>query len=166
MKSFTYRGSWWIPENEEDKVMGTITFSSEQGTKLELDGFFGELQTLLDAMNSQTPDIFPIIYGLTETGRCLTLIHSMTKSVHMSIPGSVRQGFICATAFVGVKPLLKDDLEFSKIFVEYSHLTAWIGRTGFHEERELRDDVFFRVRLTYERPEPIVITVGDTTISI
>jgi len=40
VKDLEIRGKWWLPEKEDLKLDGTLTFSLEKGILLEIHGFY------------------------------------------------------------------------------------------------------------------------------
>ena len=50
MESFELNGIWWLPENENKKVSGTLKFDPVDGGSLELIGSFKEPQDLGKAL--------------------------------------------------------------------------------------------------------------------
>jgi hypothetical protein len=42
-ESSEYRGIWWIPDNQQRTLHGTLIFSQGSGGVLELDGWFKDI---------------------------------------------------------------------------------------------------------------------------
>ena len=69
---FEYAGHWWLPENPERKVSGTLIFSKD-GITLELIGTING-KSNWDEINEEHVGEFPILYGECEEGP-VTLIN-------------------------------------------------------------------------------------------
>jgi hypothetical protein len=89
MESVEYKGIWWKPEHTENKYNGKFYFNTDEGGILELDGVFdGESH--------------PIIHGITNTGKEITLQHAFNTK--WSMPYAGRQGeskIYVNTTFIG-----------------------------------------------------------------
>lgn len=59
---FEYAGHWWLPENPDNKVSGTLIFSKD-GIKLELIGLIDNIH--LDGDNYPK---LPVLFGECEAG--------------------------------------------------------------------------------------------------
>ena len=57
-----YKGIWWLPENLDDKIYGTLKFSNDDGIILDL---FGSFRT--------DKEEYEIILGFTSNGKWITL---------------------------------------------------------------------------------------------
>jgi len=60
------KGYWWLPNLEENKLSGTLTFSQEDGAFLEIVGVFSTERTA----QIEQPTI---ILGITQQGKPVTL---------------------------------------------------------------------------------------------
>ena len=60
MKELTCRGVWWTPDNPEAQVAGTLSFSQQNGTVLELIGSFKEICDVMNLIK------LPIVQGMSK----------------------------------------------------------------------------------------------------
>ena len=66
LESLKVIGRWWLPDRPEDEVYGQLIYEDKKDIKLSTTGIFSDYR--ISAIPS-----FPIIYGLTNEGRKLTL---------------------------------------------------------------------------------------------
>lgn len=156
MEKFDYQGYWWIPDEAEKKVPGTLKFSPDEGARLELLGSLNK--RVADIGHWVEPDL---ILGLSAQGNPITLREcAETKSNITLGQGFPTSSFRANTVFVGAHFLSPDDVVFDRLFVEYLHLDAWAGISGF--EYGIPDDhKTDPIMVTHTRPEPLTAAVGD-----
>lgn len=71
-KANIYKGKWWLPENENDKVSGILTYIPGESIDLELIGNFGD--SAQDALSSLLCDKrVSVIYGHASDGSDISL---------------------------------------------------------------------------------------------
>lgn len=71
-KANIYKGKWWLPENENDKVSGILTYIPGESIDLELIGNFGD--SAQDALSSLLCDKrVSVIYGQASDGSDISL---------------------------------------------------------------------------------------------
>jgi hypothetical protein len=163
MEAFSYQGIWWLPDNAEDVLTGTLSFSASEGIKLELVGTFLQWKAALAAFDSMTVNTFPIIHGFTVDGKYTTLVTCTELNPGISFGTIRKQQFRCRVVYLGRKHITTDNPVFSKIYVEYSHLFEWVSLSGFSEQFNW---AAYETTLNYQRPEPILVSIDDATISI
>lgn len=74
MEAFTTKGHWWLPGNRpDDAIAGILTFDPRGRSELELFGSFND-----ERVWGQHPIEEPIILGVGEKGRAITLVDSET----------------------------------------------------------------------------------------
>lgn len=79
--SFEYKGIWWLPENEDIKLDGTLKFTLEDDTPLELSGSFQEITDLTKVLN------WDIIPECTVTEKEVPLLHNISLGTPLHFPG-------------------------------------------------------------------------------
>jgi hypothetical protein len=55
IEKFKYKGLWWLPDNPEERIGGTLEFIHGEGAILDLDGDFGDIEEISEFLE------FPII---------------------------------------------------------------------------------------------------------
>jgi hypothetical protein len=68
---FKEKGKWWIPGNDNDKCFGELSYDPQSGLVLT---FFGSLLGSKNIFRSQNNVSIKIIIGITQGGKCITLI--------------------------------------------------------------------------------------------
>jgi hypothetical protein len=68
---FKEKGEWWLPENDNIKCFGELSFDPKTGITLS---FFGSLLGSTDIFRSKSNTSIKIIVGKIQSGKCVTLI--------------------------------------------------------------------------------------------
>lgn len=121
IEEFQYDGEWWTPEEQENKIRGTLYFSPTAGIKLELLGSF----------KSDAQTIFEIILGSTINGKKITLTRCMQYFRETHTPGGEISKLKISELFVGEHFQKIDNIKFDGIIINYSHLDEWAGFNTF-----------------------------------
>ncbi len=148
-------GNWWLSDDQNNKLYGTLTYSQETGSILELVGVFSSKQT----KRFQQPKI---ILGITHKGEHVTLHHCHYKAVTYPVVGvgigsSKYRG--CYT-FVGVHFEKEADILFNQVFGNYTDLDAWVDIFGFTIERSTEEDQYKTI-VEYKKPEAQFVQISD-----
>ena len=147
MEKITHRGRWFLPENTENKVLGTLTFSNENGIDLELDGSFTE-----DHRGEfLRPDI---ILGDTYSGKRVTLYRCNQHSHQHTNSGDVISTFSAIYLLEGDHFLTEDQLLFHRSISGYFNLGLWLRSQGF--SYELAENTR---SIQYKKPPSILFTL-------
>ena len=80
MATYEYKGKWWLPGKEEDKVSGVLSYTPGESIELELIGNFS------DSDKSTINNLFieervPVIYGQASEGSDISLF-DCGNSIH------------------------------------------------------------------------------------
>jgi hypothetical protein len=154
-EGFEYQGHWWSPEEPDEKLPGILRFDPEEGTSLNL---FGSLRT-----PEGDADKIPIL-GLSMDNTPITLTNLIRPPSIPGIPsGTLRFGSSTVTAgmvIVGEHFEREEDIGFERLMVEYLHLDAWAGVSGF-EIAFIDDPDTHPITVRHELPDPIAANVGD-----
>ena len=171
MESFDYSGYWWLPENEENKYFGNLSFSHNEGLRLEMFGSFA-LDALEPGTSMSIGEIkqYPVIKGITREGKYLTLFDCDSAGLALSAPGFPSEKFIASYAFEEANPSSKSSpsTKFRGVFIQFTYLPDWIGFSGirenvlFDEETKLLD----RLEVIYRPADEIIADLGQARIAI
>jgi len=156
IESFEYKGLWWLPENQERKIAGTLKYSPEDGPILELIGSFWNLPGLQKVIG---PDI---ILGKSDNGKIITLFNYRGRRDEISWPGLHRTTVRMQIIFVGYHFKKRDDLNFDSLSIHYSYLNAWCTEYPFSVEWDLPKSY----KVHYQQPEPLIIELKEVKISL
>ena len=120
-----YKGYWWLPSNQEEKVAGSLTVEPSGSLLLELFGGFGQDE---DGMNfEREPD--EVIYG-----RCYAPDGHMKDislfECHSAISLNFSSDFpitryTCYNALIGYHMLSMRDAKFFEARIEFAELAYW-----------------------------------------
>ena len=164
MENIEYSGYWWLPSDPDKKIAGTLTFTNDEGIKLQLmdsflqlivGSFTRELVSTTGELKS-TPDV-PIILGFADRN-IITLCDSTIFSSEL---------YYSKFALIGRYFTKPDELLFNQARVEYSYLSDWADLPRIREETKLPyQDKEEELRFIYTRPETIEGTTKDGKFSL
>jgi hypothetical protein len=149
---FETSGSWWNPALPDEAVPGRLRYFPREGISLELDG-------RLRGSKYRDHRTWPIICGETRTGQACTLLRASERS-SSSGPRSETSKIDVQYSLVGCIIDKLESLQFSSARVDYSNLTAWMGRRPFTwPSPPLNGDRTYCV--SYDPPKDVRVSLGD-----
>lgn len=160
-KSFTLGGYWWLPDNPEKEVYGTLSYRPDAAPELILEGSF---QDFTSASSDYLSNI--VIRGMTARGIGCTLVDAYQKSSWMNMPGIITSEFFCNRLFIGKEFIVPDEDTFESAIVEFNGLSSWLLRKPFNRkisEKEGDDKVW---GISYIMPKLISTPVKSIQASI
>lgn len=133
-----YQGVWFLPDQPDNKVFGTFTFTPRTGVLLDLDG---QLQPNIPIqIGSFNPSL---IVGIANSGEHINVINC--RLTHQQHGGGTRYGrskFIGEIAFTGKSQNAvhfsdTENIRFRRLSIHYAHLDEWLAEyiTDFKVER-------------------------------
>jgi ApeA N-terminal domain 1/Apea-like HEPN len=131
---FSIRGRWWLPNNPNDQVPGTMHFSNDS-LKLRLDRTFW-VQELIQA-HSVGSYKTEVILGQTTAGEPCTVLRLFYLS---SIGDEVVLGG--NALFLGAHFNQEDELSVNKVLLGFTHLEDWTGQSLIQELQGSNKDHF------------------------
>jgi hypothetical protein len=137
MKRVEYKGVWWLPEDREREIVGTLTFDRTEGLLLDAIGVFHNpfdmdrgLETVVWLGGS--PETFPVIHGRTTDSKDITLCRCIQR--HSSVGSGVPTSQITAhVAFVGAHLGTIEGLRFRRAAAALVHLPRWAALSGLNQ---------------------------------
>lgn len=132
-------GYWWLDENPDHQVPGTLRYDPDKGLQLHLIGGFDPriFRQLDTGAFVQEPRYrsWPTILGLVDNNRKLTLLDCLsgpTKIGGLPIPGSapIKQTVIATAALIGAHIDSKEDEVFRSCVVTVENLNQWSASSG------------------------------------
>lgn len=153
---FELKGYWWLPNSEENKLPGTLTYSQEDGAVLEMVGVF-------ESKKLEPIQPLPIILGVTQQGKLITLYKCVISSWTYPLVGLGVGGgkYLAHFVFEGVHFEAEEKIRFNKLCGSYTDLDAWIDIYGFEIKEDTADSKFIS-NIRYEEPKSQFLDVGDT----
>ena len=124
-----FRGFWWRPGYEDRRVPGILTFSDEEGIRLDLIGVLAD-RAAFDELERES-----LILGESREGELLSLADCQEIGFSPSLSGAVgSQRWMVATLYVGAHFLEESDIRCSRISIQFTHLRDFVGRSGLSWE--------------------------------
>ncbi|HGE8324208.1 HEPN domain-containing protein [Serratia marcescens] len=147
-------GLFWLPENEDKKIPGTIFIKENEKIYLELKGIFKE--ELGDSSESE----FGVIFGYVEKLNSITLSNSFYINTNLNFGGygTSSAKLLVNQVYSGAFLASPDECLFDSITFSCDHLDDWIGISGIDVKRAKGDEPH---AIYYKVPENILIKLGD-----
>ncbi|HNC01689.1 MAG TPA: hypothetical protein PLS71_25840 [Leptospiraceae bacterium] len=152
---FEIKGYWWLPELEEIKLPGILTFSQEDGASLEIVGVF-------DLKKPEPIKQPSIILGVTQQGKPITLYKCVVTAWTYPIVGLGSGGgrYRAHFVFEGVHFTQDKKIKFNKLCGSYTDLDAWVGIYGFDINWDNSDEKVI-TNIRYEKPKSLFFDIGE-----
>jgi hypothetical protein len=153
---FEYKGYWWLPDAENNKLPGTLSFSQENGAHLEIVGVLG-LQLIPEQSDRIVQPM--IILGITQEGKPITLYQCIYNSWTIPIGGLGGAKFRVHVVFEGVHFETEEKIRFHELYGGYTDLDSWVNINGFTIEREVNEEKSVST-INYKKPPAQFFDVG------
>ncbi len=164
IEEFEYTGRWWLPDNPEEKISGTLRFTLSEGTVLDLMDSFENIKST-NTEGSITKKVWTgklfepeIILGTSSDGKNITLHKCFETKRSDSSSGFSTSSFYANEVFIGAHFQNADAIKFKSISVHYLHLDEWVNISGFDIKPHANGD---RVVIEYKLPEPVKACIHD-----
>ncbi len=159
MDKFESKGYWWLPENKERVVAGVLRCDPSDEIVLELIGSFSNVRELKFDSHPK------IILGIAEGQKPITLFDCLTWKLQMS--SFARVSYKAFGVVIGHHFEKKEDIQFFKFKLSYSHVDEWVNRKVFEiEERFRSDQVLEGHTVKYKMPEKQSWQVAGYSVSL
>jgi hypothetical protein len=126
LDNFELKGLWWLPEQEDSKIYGILSFKNEDKLLLNLFGAFHD-KNHFDRDLLQ-PDI---IIGIADNGKLCTLFQNFEIFLRGMPFESKSSTFQSRYLFIGKHFNSKDSILFSSIQANYTNLENWMWQIPF-----------------------------------
>jgi hypothetical protein len=163
-----FRGYWWLPENEADKLTATLLIEKGK-SELQTLGNFGH-ELLSESSREKSFALNPAdqeqVHGISADGKSITLQGLSARDNTLSMPGIPTSKYVAEVALVGKHFPADQEIAFDEISIRASDLNAWTKVNGFKSNMDFEqlDDAgslgFSAVNIRYEGPEPISIPLS------
>lgn len=155
--SFELIGDWWLPEKPERKIHGKLSYDRKMKSVLSLDSDFGESEKEV-----LEKDFHEVILG-DSIGKKVTLTNCFRirlSITHTEDSKEYKQSEYGVSIFyVGKHFSKKEDVKFTKLFVEYSQLEKWLGDRLFDSDvTENEGIVEYKLKFTKPKRREIALT--------
>lgn len=154
-------GYWWLPNQKDQRLPGTLTVVPDEEIRLELLGSFEQIED----MGKVTE--YGAVLGVSADGKQLTLCEVQSGASSLSMPGIRTSDYLCRYVISGRHFSDPSDAAFHTISIEYPHLLDWLGKSGFKVElTQTQSNGLERAQYTYEFPETVEASLGHDTVSL
>lgn len=123
VETFKVKGQWWLPENPDVKLPGTLSYNPDDGAVLELIGAFD----LAKDLTGKNPE-YDIINGIA--GSEITLYKCYNRNSNLQIPGILSSVYYANYVFKGHIFAKESEIKFKFSRFSYNYLEAWANRSG------------------------------------
>jgi hypothetical protein len=169
VQTHEFRGFWWLPADEEEKLSGTLTVTRGDAT-LALLGHFGH-KLLSDDGKSKSYSLEleeqPRIHGISETGKRITLERHGIANWSGHFPGIETSIYEPEVVLIGKLFDGGEEVGFDEIAIEASDLNTWTLISGFRTKiggTEQPESGFFistKTEVHFEAPDDIEIPLDE-----
>jgi len=124
---FELKGIWWLPDNPDLQVTGTLKFENKNDISLDLLGAFREIKAL-GSGNIFQPEI---ILGISDNGKICTLFKNIEVQNQLNFPGIHKSKFRSNYLFIGKHFKNSEEIQFSSLQVNFTNLENWLAISPF-----------------------------------
>lgn len=153
--SFELRGKWWLPDNENHKVLGTLIFDPTGEFILELDGLLNQSRPF-GSTDFMKP---PVIHGITNKGKHCSLLKTFEHNINIS-SGFSSSKITVNLAIIGVLIPTLDSFSCRSVSLQYTNLDAWMGQHAFSDNHHFKGKNKSH-SVTYKMPKPIKYSIPE-----
>lgn len=152
-KEFIKSGRFWLPNNSENKVTGTLTISDGGDIELEVVGLFG---SEIDAMTGA--DDLSRIVGIIEDHGYVTLDNCRYRTKNIRVDGVSKSRINVNRAYCGIAYEQGEIPSFNTFRFSIEGIDEWIGITGIRAELQLKP---LSATISYAPPPEIAMTLNN-----
>lgn len=156
---FERTGRWWLPENPEDQLHGTLRYSQSQ-IELELSGTFDDVSATELLGGSAEFKNHPCIHGVSHDRQKFTLLRAHATSLASTTKYSAFH--LIVDKHVPSLP----DLKLRAVSFYCSHLEAFIGRQLFAVENEGEKEDFKSLTVKYIQPPKLAWRIDEINATV
>jgi hypothetical protein len=138
-KSLNIKGQWWLPNNPENKVFGTLEYSESGSSKLEL---FGGLELTTEPI---------LIVGESSNGDKYSLNDCHVNNFQTGTSGFSTVVYSVSEIFENAHFDSPEEIAFQAISIQYTNTTEWSRLSALKIEQEFFEAKF---SLDFDLPEP------------
>lgn len=125
---FERYGYWWLPNEEDNKIAGILSYTPNEHPKLKLIGSFMNGEDLWqDVMNPEISTLPNLIFGKDADGKKITLIVADRSGSWNDSSGLPIVDYTIQHCLIGIHLSSWDDKVFYKISIELPMLTYWMN---------------------------------------
>jgi len=145
-----YKGKWWIPGKENDKVSGVLSYTPEEAISLELIGNFED--SAKDAISSLFCDErVPVIYGQASDGSDISLFdcgNNINRVFKADFPIATYYPRVIA---IGIHVSSLTEQRFFKAVVKIPELSHWLFPKSIEQKYYTDEDGISSINVKMDR---------------
>ncbi|SDP35639.1 HEPN domain-containing protein [Clostridium gasigenes] len=139
-----YMGYWYLPENKENEIYGSLVIDDKNNIKLNLCGYFSELTEIFKSNNIN------IINGFTKCGKKITLANCLSGGISINMPGIPSAEYIPSYVIIGGAYDSLDLCMVTEVEADFTGLDKWLNIDSFEFEINDTDKEY---KVYYKLPE-------------
>ena len=139
------KGYWWLPGSSSAKVYGELQCLRDGHVRLSLSGSLAGIAAV-----SQGGVSIPVILGVSEDGRFLTLLENPLTHWTLRLPGIPEEQYLTTFLLIGAHFQDPSALRFTAVTLRTLGIDEWIGITGFNVETDPKAK---RCSVVFQKPE-------------
>jgi hypothetical protein len=151
VERFEITGLWWNPKLPKNKIPGRLVFDPHDGVAVELDGRLG-------GSRYEDHRTWPIILGETRSATPCLLVMVQERQTTIG-PNTQSSRIFSEFCLLGCHLGKLVDIRFVSAVVDYSNLTAWMGRRPFAEGPDPSSGSDRSYSVSYHSPPDIRFSV-------
>jgi hypothetical protein len=155
MSKEAFKGRWFKPEKQAEKIAGTLFINDEGRFHLDLVGNFSGPHDLNEKIN--------IILGLSSNGKYFTLVDSYLVGHNMASGGFSTSAFSPGLIIIGGHYEKYNEIKFKVIDFKFKSLDNWLGVYGF-EPIKIDEKKSGKIQINYDLPEKISFYIDSDVI--
>lgn len=148
-------GLWWLPDRVDHPVSGVLVHDPDDGASLKLMGTLSELNQEAFAGVGES---YPVVHGITKSGRAITLVSALRQQLQINAPGIPNETVLAEAVLIGGHFEDRAQRAFTESWVRFDEIEAWLDHRPFHLELHDRRTM----ALTVAAPgETVLATTAD-----
>jgi hypothetical protein len=164
VEEFEYRGYWWLPAAESQRVAGTLVHDPKEGSlELTLDGSFGS------GLDDRSLPYYQTILGTTQLARNVTLCgcRSIGRTTRGSSQEAIEEKYLIGFGVLGAHFSEGEQAKFSRVRLDFTHLNEWAYIDPLtRDETQTTSDVGTSVSMSYWFPRPLKAELDFGSLSV
>jgi hypothetical protein len=140
---FSFRGSWWLPENPDRKIRGEVFYLHENGTELKLEEMFSESNPNFWGNNhSRQRQSYTTILGQLDKGEKCTIFDAQEIGTHSYWPANRHEcSFFFDKMTIGSLFFYPEQTS-REVRVSFTKLIEWVEHRPFSIKNEEEKESF------------------------
>lgn len=140
-----FRGAWFTPGKTETQIPGILNYTPQKGADLQLFG-------ILNDSDKQNEFDLPVICGITEDGKKITLYKCSRNKSHFNSNGLESCSFEAIYMFVGLLIPI-EELKFKSINIQFQDFESWLKIYGFKMNEFKKESK--QTNVEYQQPDDL-----------